>query len=113
MSKKIESAPRGKNLTPQGTMPPSMLKAHKLNADAVPETFLDVKELNGWAHRRTMKRLIQMVSLYRLTEHKVLRQHLARPLVNSLRYFADANKPEFRHRDKSAVVLDENVVVAS
>jgi hypothetical protein len=112
MSKKYPNTPKGKATTAEGTMPASMLKAHGLKDNIpTPPDQLDKKELNSWAHRRAMKRLIQATSLYRLQYHGVMRPHLARPLVLAMRYFCDPQKAPSRNRD--AAVENDEASVAS
>ena len=95
MSKINPNAPKGSAYQPEGTMPASMLAAHKLKAGECPTgRLLDPKELNGWTHRRTMKRLIEQMATYRVLVHGVDRDHLARPLVLGARYFCDRQRVE-------------------
>lgn len=95
-------AQRGHRFTPRGTMPPGMLKRHKLTKNTLVDLIREDKEFNGWESRRRVKKTIEMYSLYRTLYHKVTEKHLARSLVLTAQYFAQVNKPEFKNRDKVA-----------
>ena len=101
MSFTKESKLRESNITPPGTLTPEMRARHKLDATPSGEEEMESKVRNGWGHRKKLKQLIAQVSLYRLMSHNVLETKLARPLVNGLGYFLNANKPEFRNRDRA------------
>jgi len=100
-SSKAVKANRGNNETPLGIMPQSQLKRHGLRENTVVQHVMDPKEQHSWGHKKRLKSLIESWATYRLYSHKVLAPHLARPLVMAANYFCDANKPEFRNRDKA------------
>ena len=105
---------RGNNFTAKGTLTPDALRRHKLNKDAIPtEDGVEAKILNGHHYRVKLKNLIESMSLYRLTSHKVIEKKLAKPLVYSAGYWLNAMKPEFKHRDRAPVAPVEADVVAT
>lgn len=110
---KTNEGSKGSNFTPVGTLSTALLSRHKLDATAVGEESLDPKIQNGWGHRKALKNLVEMISLYRLQNHKVLEKKVARPLVNSAGYFLNAMKPEFRQRDRAPQSVDESGVIAA
>lgn len=110
MSKKYPTKPKGVAHTPEGTMPPQMLKAHKLtDNDPAPSNSFDARDLKSQEHRKQIKGLVQMVRAYRLQVHGVVREHLARPLVLSLRYFCDAQKVSHGNRDAAPAEAEGEV----
>jgi hypothetical protein len=109
-----KTADRGHNFTAKGTLAPDALKRHKLNKDAIPvDEGVEFKILNGHHYRVKLKNLIESMSLYRLTSHKVLEKKLAKPLVYSAGYWLNSMKPEFKNRDRAPVAPAEADVVAT
>jgi hypothetical protein len=95
-------ANRGTDKTPRGVLPATQLKRHGLKENTVvSHAEMEHKVLNSWGHRKQLKNLIEMWATYRLTSHKVLAPHLAKPLVMGARYFCDVARQEFRNRDKA------------
>ena len=113
MSKKNSKAPKGPAHTTEGTLPPTMLKAHKLTDGPVPEHTMEAKEIASGAHRKQMKKLVQLAKTYRLLAHGVVREHLASPLVLGLRYFCDMQKAPSRNQDRNATSEDTDDSVKS
>jgi hypothetical protein len=99
---------RDTNKTLPGTLNAEQLKRHKLTpGNAEFDGIADHKILNGWHHRTKLKNMVEMLSLYRLTSHKVIEKKLAKPLVMQCGYWLDSMKPEFRNRDKAPAQVGE------
>jgi len=80
-SQKTAFKQKGPCQTPAGFMPKDQMVAHRLLFNSPSDT--DCIRRRG----RQMKDNVELISLYRLQYHGVIRQHVARALVNGLHYF--------------------------
>lgn len=106
-AKTVKARSGGSDKTPGGIMPKSQLVRHKLTENTVVQHVMDKHEQGMWHNKTKLKKMIESWATYRLYSHKVLAPHLAKPLVMAARYFSDANKPEFRNRDKAPATVAE------
>jgi hypothetical protein len=83
-------AERNSNVTPRGTYTKSMVKRYKLTSqinDVAHNVKLD--DINSMQHRKTVKRLLQNIKVYRGNVHRVYSKKLPTLFVNTAHYFAD------------------------
>lgn len=89
---------RQSNRTPEGTYTKSMIKRYKLFF-AINDVAHNVTndDMNSFKHRKSVKRLINSIKIYRGTVHKVYDRKLPKVFRNSAHYFADYFKitPKF------------------
>lgn len=81
---------RNSNITPEGTYNKNMIKKYKLSS-AINDASHNVTNdnMHSFSHRKTVKRLIQMIKLYRGAAHKVYGGKVPKLFRNSAHYFAD------------------------
>ena len=81
---------RQNNRTPEGTYTKSMIKRFKLSS-AINDVAHNVTndDMHSFAHRKTVKRLIQSIKIYRGAAHKVYGGKVPKLFRNSAHYFAD------------------------